>query len=309
MFELEFVAHGTLLIIFWFLTLIVLYVRVRKRKLLYEKLYPTAELSAEDAKDLCYQIIKMLRGKSTLLYESVETEVTLSKYAGVINNHIRFCNIEECDCRKIQLGEKNSDAQILSFDLIELSKNSQNGYLQAKFKGLDQHMCEVLNATLRHMSRSEDTGEKEILQSYVDYFMMDRVFRALHDMMMAEEHQLTLFQQLQLFCLKFRSRILGRKTIESRMIEEEARNTSNIRESFAKVVSFNKDYMGLHDLIAETIALYIRYWHEFIKPYPSTSAPTRRTQRHSPSRLLHLQQLQSHGGNSAATCCDQRRRY
>jgi len=56
------------------------------------------------------------------------------------------------------------------------------------------------------------------------------------------------------------------------MLEEEVRNTSTVNENFAKVVIFNKDYMSLHDLIEETIDLYVDYWDEYLKSYLSINS-------------------------------------
>lgn len=130
----------------------------------------------------------------------------MSKIAGIVNNHIRFCDLLECNCRKIRLDEKDHETMSGNLDLMELSKSakgSQTVYLQAKYKGLTLSVCEVLNLTLQNLSQIKDNGEKEIIKSYVNYFLMNRVFNALHDIMLAEERPLNLFQQLQLFCLKF----------------------------------------------------------------------------------------------------------
>lgn len=52
------------------------------------------------------------------------------------------------------------------------------------------------------------------------------------------------------------------------------RNSSAVKENFAKVVAFNKEYMKLHDLIADTISHYSEYWYEYLKPSPSTFPPS-----------------------------------
>jgi hypothetical protein len=51
----------------WFLALLTLWIKVKKRKLLYQKLYPTANIAGEDIRELAYQIIKFVCLKSNLV--------------------------------------------------------------------------------------------------------------------------------------------------------------------------------------------------------------------------------------------------
>ena len=135
----------------------------------------------------------------------IETQITISRITGMINNHIRYCNIEDCTCRMLGLDEKDVDSQTNHIDTLEygkMAKGIQETCLQAKHEELNTKLCEVLNFTLKNINQTKENGEREIIRSYVDYFMLNRIFNSLHDIMLAEEYPLSLFQQLQIFCLK-----------------------------------------------------------------------------------------------------------
>jgi len=137
--------------------------------------------------------------------KSIETQITVSMITGIINNHIRYCNIEDCTCRTLGLGEKDVDSQTHHIDTLEygkMAKGIQETPLQAKHKDLNMKLCEVLNYILKNLNQTKENGEREIIRGYVNYFMLNRVFNSLHDIMVAEEYPLSLFQQLQIFCLK-----------------------------------------------------------------------------------------------------------
>ena len=83
------------------------------------------------------------------------------------------------------------------------AKVEQTRYLQLRYKGLDKLVCEVLNTTLMNLNQMKNTATKEIIQAYINYFMMNRIFNALYNIMLAEDNDLSMFQEFQIFCLRF----------------------------------------------------------------------------------------------------------
>ncbi len=135
----------------------------------------------------------------------------------MMKNHIRFCNTEECKCRDLQLecdetlspvggDSPTAEKKVREHGTIvgykDDVRHSQSAYLQEKYKGLESSVYEILNLTLRHMKRKDSLSEGEIIQAYVNYHMLSRMFNSLYNLMLAEEYDLTLFQQFQLYCLR-----------------------------------------------------------------------------------------------------------
>jgi len=54
-------------VVIWFVILIILLLRYKRRKALYEKFYAAGGLKMEDIKELTHQIIRLIREKSKLI--------------------------------------------------------------------------------------------------------------------------------------------------------------------------------------------------------------------------------------------------
>jgi len=103
--------------------------------------------------------------------------------------------------------ENGNNANNNNSELNKMGKGANKGenviYLQEKYKGLDLAVYEILNTTLKNLRKKEGSAENEIIQAYINYFMLNRIFTALYNLMLAEECNLTLFQQFQLYCLRY----------------------------------------------------------------------------------------------------------
>ena len=176
----------------------------------------------------------------------------MSRITGVVKNHIRFCEDEKCPCRESFVV--NEDL-LQDLETMKISKNDQKE--TDKTRSIEEIICEILNLTLKKLTRTKNLHERIIINAYINYFMINRIFNSLYNLMLAEEYSLSYYQEFQLFYL--------RKTIECRMKEEERRNNTSIKENFGKVVSSHKKYMAFHDLTYQTINLYCNYWSEFLK--------------------------------------------
>ena len=130
----------------------------------------------------------------------------LSDIVGILNNHRRFCNVVRCSCREISNETDDIQSQIVNRVIITTTKEvkgEQSIYLLAKCKGMEKLMCEILNSTLRNMNLRENNSRREIIQGYVNYYLMNRIFNSLYNIMLAEENNITFFQEFQLFCLRY----------------------------------------------------------------------------------------------------------
>ena len=135
----------------------------------------------------------------------------MSDIIGMVKNHTRFCNVDECKCRELRLESEEGQSQMGNETIGECKKPTERKeeiqrdqliYIQEKYKGLEQKVYEILNMTLRHLRRKENSADSEIIQGYVNYHMLNRMFNALYNLMLAEECNLTLFQRFQLYCLR-----------------------------------------------------------------------------------------------------------
>ena len=124
--------------------------------------------------------------------------------AGIVYNHIKFCNLEKCKCTKIKF---NGDTEFQDADLEAMPLNKQykierNLYLEMKYKNIDKMICEILNLNLENTEYKETSSEQIIIVAYVNYYLMDRTFNALYNIMQANEINLSYFQKFMIFCLK-----------------------------------------------------------------------------------------------------------
>ena len=178
----------------------------------------------------------------------------MSKITGIIRNHIRFCVDENCQCRESLIITEDI---LQDSESIKIIKNERKDLQSDKSKSIEEMVCEILNSILKKLKETNNLGERVIINAYIDYFMINRIYTSLYNLMLAEEYSLSYYQEFQLFCL--------RKIIEFRMIEEERRNATSAKENFSKVVTSHKKYMAFHDLTYQTIKLYCHYWSEFLK--------------------------------------------
>jgi len=255
-----------LVIITLFLIIIEIHIKRMKTNKVLSKFYPDANLNKEEIKELSYTLIKVLKQKSKIRMKKVGKQDEAMEIIGILKNHIRFCNINQCKCGTLRFDMEELQAPLKDAEPIAIDKKIEGGSQEAS---LGQIIYQVLNLTLRNMGLRSNSGETEILQAYINYYMINKLFNALYNIMLAEEFNLSLFEEFNLFCLRYVACInFYRKTIEIRMLEEERRNTSSMGANFGNVVSFHKKYMRLHDLISDTTKLYCRYWGEYLKSRP-----------------------------------------
>ena len=90
----------------------------------------------------------------------------------------------------------------------------------------------------------------------------------LYNLMLAEENQA--FLKISYFFPKAISKILFwiRQAIELKMLDQEKRNTSVLKQDFNQMISYHQKFMDLQDLISNTTNLYIQYWEEYLKAKP-----------------------------------------
>lgn len=277
-----------LIVVVLFIVIAELHIKSRKRHKILTRFYPNANLDREETKELSYSLLKLLKQKSKFRLGRVERQDTVTEMVGILKNHIRFCRLDQCECKKLRFDSEELQAQVEDEEQVAVDKKLEDN---APSKSLEQIVCEMLNLTLHNLGQRGDSGENEIIQAYINYFMISRLFHALYNIMLAEEYNLTLFDEFKLFSLRYVLAVQDRKTIEVKMLEEGRRNTSSMGASFCNVVTFHKKYMALHDLISSTTLLYCTYWSEYLKARPGNVSPHCRTSRARQSRLQDLQEL------------------
>ncbi|MDR3548819.1 MAG: hypothetical protein P4M11_11240 [Candidatus Pacebacteria bacterium] len=208
--------HLFLIIFVPFLVITIAYIKYRRVGEILERLYPSADIHSRETKELAYSVLKLAGNKSSLgTTICVETTAVMADIIGLVKNHIRFCTVDDCKCRQLQLGSEECCGGTETPMAEKKPKGAANGpaesgdivgtptaYLQEKYKGLEGNLYEILNMTLRHMRNRENSSEGEVIQAYINYHMLSRMFNALYNLMLAEEFNLTLFQQFQLYCLR-----------------------------------------------------------------------------------------------------------
>ena len=177
---------------------------------------------------------------------------------GIMKNHSRFCIYKNCKCRTLIF--ENEELKLIDSNEISETTKDKDGSLMERNKSFKVMICERLNENLKNMKRNANCAKLEIIQAYVNYSMLKRIFNSLYNLMLADDYNLSLFQSFQSFCL--------RKSIELRMTADEQRNSSSLNVNFWKIINFHKKYMVLHDLIYRTIVLYCSYWYEYLKSKP-----------------------------------------
>lgn len=239
----------------------ILYVKNIKRGRILELLYPTAVLGEKDIVDLSYSVMKILSNKSIVLIKINYTETKYESFeiVGMLKNHIRFCSIYECPCKKMQFTEENSEQEIVEKGSTD-KQNIDASIIRDKDFNLEQTGFEILNTTLKNLYSRDNTAEREILIAYVNFYMLNRIFNSLYNLMLAEENPISMYKQFQVFCL--------RQAIVLKMLDQEKRNSSVLKEDFNQMICYHQKFMSLQDLITNTTNLYIQYWEEFLKAKP-----------------------------------------
>lgn len=115
----------------------------------------------------------------------------------MLKNHIRFCSIYDCQCKKIQFCE-----EYLENDLAEKEKSDDDGITQ-KEENVEQTTYEILNTTIKNFHTKESLTDRHLIIANVNFYMQKRLFTALYNLMLAEEHQASFLQQFHIFSLRF----------------------------------------------------------------------------------------------------------
>ena len=135
---------------------------------------------------------------------------------------MRFCNIEDCPCHNVKFGDfEDVDCQVLAIeDKNEKKKNEMEDEEGTNKFSLEkdtemtlaESVYSILTLTLRNMCRRDFIAGSEIIQAYINHYKLKNMFKALYNLMLAEEASISFFQEFLLFCL--------RKSIEIYMQEE-----------------------------------------------------------------------------------------
>ena len=199
----------------------------------------------------------------------------MGNIAGIVKNHMRYCSTEDCKCSRLNF--KESDETYTCNDVV-IHEKGKEGEEEVRLEckedissaTLIEALYEILNMTLRNMCSKEQSAGPEIIQAYINNYKLNNMFKALYNLMLAEEANISFFQEYMIYCLRYKLQLIRRKSIELCMLEEERRNTSSLRLDFNKMVTFHQKYMTLHDLVSQATSLYSVYWAEYLKAQPGT---------------------------------------
>ncbi len=235
----------------------------------------------------------------------------MGRIAGLVKNHMRYCSVEDCKCHTVTFRENEESELFPSCEALAPAKSPRklvevavedpgadkkpDGTGNEAAVTLSETIYEILNLTLRNMFDKGVSAPTEILQAYINYYKLNNMFKALYNLMLAEEAKPTLMQEYLIYCLRHvptYNITICRKEIELCMLDEERRNnTSSLRVDFNKMVTFHQKYMALHDLVSQSTVLYSKYWAEYLKAQPGPLIPLinrcRPRQAH-PDGLPHL---------------------
>ena len=122
---------------------------------------------------------------------------------GIIKNHMRLCNMDNCPCKNIFFDEEESPIKVCITDTSGECKAPYNKNVKDKDTYNDELIYEVLNNTLKNIKHKQNNGQIYIMEACISYAIMDKVFLALHNLMLIQEYELSYLQRYLVFTIKF----------------------------------------------------------------------------------------------------------